>query len=57
MSLAAQVAKAVALGLAEAAGAALVAAANRSTPAKAKPLRTASEKIRDAVRVARQGEK
>jgi hypothetical protein len=55
VSLAAQVAKAVALGLAEAAGAALVAAANRSTPAKAKPLRTASEKIRDAVREARKG--
>lgn len=55
MSLAAQVAKAVALGLAEAAGAALVAAANRTTPAKAKPLRTASEKIREAIKHARGG--
>lgn len=56
MSLGADIAKAVAFGLAEAAGAALVAAANRTTPAKAKPLRTASEKIRDAVRVARRGD-
>lgn len=57
MSLAAQVAKAVALGLLEAGGAALVAAANRTTPSQAKPLRTASEKIREAVRAVRQGEK